>query len=84
MFCPYVNTVPVASTVLIWLQFYGGQLMGTSVGTKVFVEHGWRACAALGMALYGAQIVIVLLRGPHCARQTWFGYEGGIGMKRRS
>ncbi|KAJ3495412.1 hypothetical protein NLJ89_g10628 [Agrocybe chaxingu] len=65
---------------LFVLSFYVGQLMGTSVGTKVFVDSGWRACAALGVALYAFQIAVLLLRGPHCQRTTWFGYEGGFGF----
>jgi hypothetical protein len=52
--------------------------MGTSVGTQVFVTFGWRAAAVLNMALYGLQLFVLLLRGPHCKRYTWFGYEGGL------
>jgi hypothetical protein len=52
--------------------------MGTSVGTQVFVKFGWRAASALNMALYGFQLFVLLLRGPHCERYTWFGYEGGL------
>lgn len=52
--------------------------MGTAVGTKVFIEHGWRAAAVLSMAWYGLQIAILLIRGPHVERYTWFGYEGGL------
>ena len=52
--------------------------MGTSVGTQVFVTYGWRAAAVLNMALYGFQLFLLLLRGPHCERYTWFGYEGGL------
>ena len=51
--------------------------MGTAVGTKVFVEHGWRAAAGVSLAWYGAQLVFLLVRGPHCERYTWFGWEGG-------
>ena len=51
--------------------------MGTAVGTKVFVEHGWRASAALSLGWTGWQVIILLLRGPHCQRYTWFGYQGG-------
>ncbi|KAF9003368.1 major facilitator superfamily domain-containing protein [Cyathus striatus] len=64
------------------LSFYAGQLMGTSVGTKVFVQNGWRACAALILAWFAFQMFILLLRGPHCKRYTWFGYEGGISVKK--
>ena len=52
--------------------------MGTSVGTHVFVKYGWRADAGLNMALYGFQLFILLIRGPHCKQYTWFGYEGGL------
>ena len=52
--------------------------MGTAVGTKVFIEHGWRPAAALNLAWYGWQLFVLLLRGPHCLRHTWFGYEGGL------
>jgi hypothetical protein len=59
-------------------QVFIGQVMGSSVGTQVFVKFGWRAAAVLNMALYGFQIFILLLRGPHCKQYTWFGYEGGL------
>ncbi|KAI5990009.1 hypothetical protein EDD15DRAFT_2283268 [Pisolithus albus] len=48
--------------------------MGTSVGTTVFVQHGWRACALLLQAWQGFQLVVLFLRGPHCPRKHWFGY----------
>ncbi|KAG6839688.1 hypothetical protein C0991_012553 [Blastosporella zonata] len=60
------------------LSLFIGQVLGTSVGTKVFVTYGWRAGAALNMGWYGWQLFILLLRGPHCHRFTWFGYEGGL------
>ena len=56
--------------------------MGTSVGTQVFVKFGWRAAAVLNMALYGFQLFVLLLRGPHCKQYTWFGYEGGLEPRR--
>jgi len=52
--------------------------MGTSVGSHVFLKYGWRAAAALNMALITFELVVLLVRGPHCSRYTWFGYEGGI------
>lgn len=63
-------------------QLFIGQVMGTSVGTQVFVQHGWRACALLALALQGFQILVLLLRGPHCPRTHWFGYEGGLGGRK--
>jgi len=52
--------------------------MGSSAGTYVFLKYGWRAAAAFNMALNTFDLAILLVRGPHCSRYTWFGYEGGI------
>jgi hypothetical protein len=30
------------------------------------------------LALQVFQILVLLLRGPHCSRKRWFGYEGGL------
>lgn len=57
--------------------------MGTAAGTAVFVSHGWRAAAALSMGWYGWQALVLLVRGPHCERYTWFGYEGGLEARKR-
>ena len=61
-----------------YIKLFIGQVMGTSVGSQVFVKFGWRAAAGLNMAFYGFQLFILLLRGPHCKQYTWFGYEGGL------
>jgi hypothetical protein len=52
--------------------------MGTSVGTRLFVSHGWRASAGMMLGWTTWQLVVLLARGPHCNRYTWVGYEGGI------
>ena len=51
--------------------------MGSSVGSHIFLTYGWRAGAGFSSGLYGFQLCILFLRGPHCKRHTWFGYEGG-------
>jgi hypothetical protein len=56
--------------------------MGTSVGTKVFVEHGSRATDAVNLAWVGWQLLLIFLRGPHCARYTWVGWQGGMRMRK--
>ena len=48
------------------------------MGTKLFVSHGWHASAGLMLGWTALQLVVLLARGPHCNRYTWFGYEGGI------
>ncbi|KAJ6555005.1 major facilitator superfamily domain-containing protein [Mycena vulgaris] len=59
------------------LSLFIGQLMGTAAGTQVFTTYGWRPAAALNLGLYGWILGVIMLRGPHCERFTWFGYEGG-------
>ncbi|KIJ14977.1 hypothetical protein PAXINDRAFT_78210 [Paxillus involutus ATCC 200175] len=63
---------------ILILSLFIGQVMGSSVGTDVFVQHGWRACALVMLGLYGFQLVLHLLRGPHCPRFHWFGWAGGF------
>ena len=58
--------------------------MGTSVGTKLFVTHGWRASAGMMLAWTGWEIAALLARGPHCNRYTWFGYEGGMEWRKKA
>ncbi|KAJ7198088.1 major facilitator superfamily domain-containing protein [Mycena pura] len=59
------------------LSIFLGQVMGTSVGSKIYLARGWRACAALSVALSGAQLLVLLARGPQCARYAWVGWQGG-------
>ncbi|KAI9464373.1 major facilitator superfamily domain-containing protein [Boletus coccyginus] len=63
---------------ILILSLFTGQVMGTSVGTRVFVQHGWRACALFMLALYAFQLGMLVLRGPHCPRDHWFGWTGGF------
>ncbi|RXW15416.1 hypothetical protein EST38_g10439 [Candolleomyces aberdarensis] len=52
------------------LAFFIGQVIGTSVGTLVFVKYGWRACAALNVGWMGFQLLVLISRGPHCRQYT--------------
>ncbi len=63
-------------------QLFIGQVMGTSVGSKVFTEHGWRADASLNLAWTGFTLIILFLRGPHCPRYTWIGWQGGFELRK--
>ncbi|KAJ7663278.1 major facilitator superfamily domain-containing protein [Mycena polygramma] len=64
------------------LAIFLGQLTGTAVGSHIYLDSGWRACAALSVGLSGVQLLVLLLRGPHCRRYTWVGWEGGWGAKK--
>lgn len=52
--------------------------MGSSVGSHVFLQYGWRAATAVSVGLYVWQLFILFMRGPNCGRRVWFGYEGGF------
>jgi hypothetical protein len=69
-------------TLILWRQVFIGQIMGTAVGTQVFLKYGWRPAAALSVAWSGFTLAALLLRGPHCKRFTWFGYEGGWELRK--
>ncbi|KAG2010475.1 membrane protein [Coprinopsis cinerea AmutBmut pab1-1] len=69
------------NAVLI-LGIFVGQVMGTSVGTHLFVTYGWRSAAYLNLGWMGLQIFLLLIRGPHCKRYTWFGHEGGLSWRK--
>lgn len=58
--------------------------MGTAVGTSVFNSHGWRAAAALSLGWQGFCLIMLFLRGPHVPRYTWFGYKGGLRLRKGS
>ncbi|KAI0745407.1 MFS general substrate transporter [Earliella scabrosa] len=64
------------NAVLI-LSIFIGQVMGTSVGSAVFTQYGWRADGGLNMGWTGLTLIVLLLRGPHVSRYTWIGWEGG-------
>ncbi|PPR02514.1 hypothetical protein CVT26_011997 [Gymnopilus dilepis] len=68
---------------LMILSIFIGQVTGTAAGTHIFINFGWRAAAAFSMAFYAWMMVILLIRGPHCQRYTWFGYEGGIEPRKK-
>ncbi|PBK65674.1 MFS general substrate transporter [Armillaria solidipes] len=79
---PYISETASTSlsryTELISFQLFLGQVMGADVGSRVFLTAGWRAGAGLSLGWTGACLLLLLLRGPHCERNTWFGYEGGF------
>ena len=35
------------------------------------------------MGFYAWGIFLLLIRGPHCKRYTWFGYEGGLEARKK-
>jgi hypothetical protein len=58
--------------------------MGTSVGTQLLVEHSYQLSSGVRLAFCGFQLVILLLRGPHVPRKTWFGWKGGMRVRKKT
>ncbi|VDB92119.1 unnamed protein product [Peniophora sp. CBMAI 1063] len=59
-----------------------GQFIGSAAGSKIFLEHGWRANGALIVGFCSFSLIVLLLRGPHVGRYIWFGYGGGLAWRR--
>ncbi|EPQ53019.1 MFS general substrate transporter, partial [Gloeophyllum trabeum ATCC 11539] len=59
-----------------------GQVMGTSVSTRLFVEGGYRAVGYFALGLAGLDLVLLFLRGPHLPNDRWVGWAGGFGMRK--
>jgi len=55
---------------------FGGQMTGSSTGSKVFLDHGWRAFAGLTMGITGFSMLVLFLRGPMKNTKTWIGWRG--------
>ncbi|KIO30735.1 hypothetical protein M407DRAFT_222955 [Tulasnella calospora MUT 4182] len=54
-----------------------GQVIGSALGSHIYLSAGWRANYGASIAFCGAMLLVLLARGPHCERHTWFGWQGG-------
>ncbi|EPQ53903.1 MFS DHA1 protein, partial [Gloeophyllum trabeum ATCC 11539] len=59
-----------------------GQVMGTSVSTRLFVKGGYRAVGYFALGLAGLDLVLLLLRGPRLPHHRWLGWTGGLGLRK--
>ncbi|KAF8757034.1 MFS general substrate transporter [Rhizoctonia solani] len=57
------------------ISLFLGQVMGTSVGTQVYLKYGWRPSGALALGFYGLQLILLFIRGPKVGRKTWLGWK---------
>ncbi|KAJ7449249.1 MFS DHA1 protein [Mycena latifolia] len=60
-----------------------GQVMGTAVGTKLYAEGGYKLSSGIRVVFGGAELLLLLLRGPHVSRTTWVGWEGGMNFRKK-
>jgi len=58
-----------------------GQLTGTSVGTRLYVDHGWVVSQSFSVACIGIAFLLTIARGPW--EEGWFGWGGGWQIKKK-
>lgn len=68
-----------ANTAFV-LFLFGGNIMGTSVGSMVFVRFGWVGMEVVAVCFAGVAVAFGGLRGPH--ERGWIGWRGGWGWRR--
>ncbi|KZT50327.1 MFS general substrate transporter [Calocera cornea HHB12733] len=63
------------------IAIFFGQFIGTSVGTRIFAQHGNYANGGMNLAWMAFALVVLLIRGP--GARTWLGWTGsGEGWRR--
>ncbi|KAF7303663.1 MFS DHA1 protein [Mycena indigotica] len=67
---------------LLILAIFIGQVAGTAIGTKLFVERGYEVSSGVRVAFGGASLLLLVMRGPHVRRSTWVGWEGGTDLRK--
>ncbi|KAF7509977.1 hypothetical protein GJ744_007291 [Endocarpon pusillum] len=64
------------------VSIFGGQLMGTAVGNRLYDRGGWIASGSANVGFICAALLVCLLRGPH--EPGWVGWSGGWNMRKES
>ena len=52
------------------------------MGSRLYLQHGWRACYAFSIALSVFAIGVLLVRGPNA--KGWLGWSGDYSLRRRT
>lgn len=65
---------------MVWTFF--GQLVGTSVGSRLYEEGGWIASGSYSVGSIGVALIFALLRGPW--EDGWIGWHGGWSILKKS
>ncbi|KAJ7062035.1 hypothetical protein C8F01DRAFT_1136213 [Mycena amicta] len=69
---------------LLILSAYIGQVTGTAVGTKLFVEGGYELSSGVRIAFGCLGLLVLVARGPDVNRKTWAGWEGRMELRKRT
>lgn len=57
--------------------------MGTAVGTELLVKRSYTLSSAVRVSFCVFQLFVLLARGPHVPRKTWFGWAGGMEFRKQ-
>ncbi|WPG99358.1 Hypothetical protein R9X50_00217200 [Acrodontium crateriforme] len=60
---------------------FAGQLVGTSVGARLYARGGWIASGSYSMGSVGAALLIAFARGPW--EKRWLGWRGGWAIRKK-
>ncbi|KAI5477871.1 major facilitator superfamily protein [Pseudohyphozyma bogoriensis] len=69
------------SSLYIFSTFLG-QLIGTAVGSRVYLKWGYHASGGLCMAFIAVGMIVLVARGPHTPLRTWVGWSGGGNLRK--
>ncbi|KAJ7062037.1 MFS DHA1 protein [Mycena amicta] len=69
---------------LLMISVFLGQVTGTAVGTKLFVEGGYELSSGIRIAFASVGLLVLVARGPHVRRETWVGWEGRMELRKRT
>lgn len=58
-----------------------GQLMGTAVGSSVYVRSGWVASGSVSVGFVCVSLLFCAVRGPW--EKGWLGWSGGWGIRQK-
>lgn len=70
----------VNTAFMVWT--FCGQLVGTSVGSRLYERGGWIASGSYSVGSIGAALMFALLRGPW--ENRWIGWHGGCSIVKKS
>ncbi|KAJ7203591.1 MFS DHA1 protein [Mycena pura] len=76
------SIAPEARSRLNAVLVLSGQVMGTAVGTKLYVEGGYKLSSGIRVVFGRVELLVLLLRGPHVSRGKWIGWEGGMNFRK--
>ncbi|KAJ7056815.1 MFS DHA1 protein [Mycena amicta] len=60
---------------LLVVSIFLGQVMGTA--------HGYRFSSGIRVVFAGAELLFLVMRGPHVSRWSWVGWEGGARLRKK-